>query len=99
MIPARDDRFWNRLLKSIEEGQVVPVIGPQLLVWGEADNPQSLQRLVAEEMLQLRGVDPLRFHFRVIANCPTLLPSSNVTSICKTSMATFLTRWIMSSRK
>jgi hypothetical protein len=58
MIPARDERFWNRLLKSIEEGQVVPVVGPQLLVWGEPDNPQTLQRLVAEQMLQSRGVDP-----------------------------------------
>src|SRR5262249_52922094 len=58
MIPARDERFWNRLLKSIEEGQVVPVIGSQLLVWGEPDNPQTLQRLVAEQVLQWRGVDP-----------------------------------------
>jgi hypothetical protein len=34
IIPARDERFWNRLLKSIQEGQVVPVVGSQLLVWG-----------------------------------------------------------------
>ena len=26
-----DDRFWNRLLKAIEERQVVPVTGSQLL--------------------------------------------------------------------
>src|SRR5262245_53967837 len=58
MTPARDERFWNRLLKSIEEGQVVPVVGPQLLVWGEPDHPQTLQRLVAEQILQSRGVDP-----------------------------------------
>ena len=51
MVQARDERFWNRLLKSIEEGQVVPVIGSQLLVWGEPDNPQTLQRLVAEQVL------------------------------------------------
>src|SRR5262245_65777853 len=58
LIPARDERFWNRLLKSIQEGQVVPVIGSQLLVWGESANPQTLQRLVAEQLLQSHGVDP-----------------------------------------
>src|SRR5262245_31368756 len=58
IIPARDERFWNRLLKSIQEGQVVPVVGSQLLVWGESANPQTLQRLVAEQVLQSRGVDP-----------------------------------------
>jgi len=26
-----DDRFWNRLLKAIEEGQVVPVVDSQPL--------------------------------------------------------------------
>jgi len=58
IIPARDERFWNRLLKSIEEGQVVPVVGSQLLLWGESANPQTLQRLVTEQMLQSRSVDP-----------------------------------------
>ena len=51
-IPARDERFWNRLLSSIKDGHVVPVIGSQLLVWGEPDNPQTLQRLVAKQMLR-----------------------------------------------
>src|SRR5215813_4524457 len=58
IILARDERFWNRLLKSIQEGQVVPVVGSQLLVWGESANPQTLQRLVAEQVLQSREVDP-----------------------------------------
>jgi hypothetical protein len=56
-VQAHDDRFWNRLLRAIEEGQVVPIVGPQVLAWGEPDNPQTLQRLVAEELLQARGVD------------------------------------------
>ncbi|MFA5923904.1 MAG: hypothetical protein WC856_21870 [Methylococcaceae bacterium] len=43
-----DDRFWNRLLKAIEEGQVVPVIGSQLLTWNDQDKIQTLQQLVAE---------------------------------------------------
>jgi hypothetical protein len=42
-----DDRFWNRLLKAIEEGQVVPVIGSQLLTWNDQDKIQTLQPLVA----------------------------------------------------
>src|SRR5215475_8958783 len=58
IIPARDERFWNRLLKSIQEGQVVPVIGSQLLVCGESATPQTLQRLLAEQLLQFHGVDP-----------------------------------------
>jgi len=58
IISPRAERFWNRLLKSIEERDVVPVIGSQLLAWGEPDNPQTLQRLVAERMLQSYGVDP-----------------------------------------
>src|SRR5215813_9676010 len=58
IILARDERFWNRLLKSIQEGQVVPVVGSQLLAWGESANPQTLQRLVAEQLLQSHRVDP-----------------------------------------
>ncbi|PPK73912.1 hypothetical protein B0F87_11323 [Methylobacter tundripaludum] len=33
-----DDRFWNRLLKAIEEGHVVPVVGSQLLTWIDQNN-------------------------------------------------------------
>jgi len=54
----RDDRFWNRLMKSIEEGQVVPVVGSQLLTCSEPDKPQTLQRAMAERLLEIREVDP-----------------------------------------
>lgn len=56
--PVRDERFWNRLLKSIEEGQVVPVIGAQLLGFGEGSQRHTLQRLMAEQLLRFREVDP-----------------------------------------
>ncbi|MFA5923507.1 MAG: hypothetical protein WC856_19825 [Methylococcaceae bacterium] len=52
-----DDRFWNRLLKAIEEGQVVPVIGSQLLTWNDQDKIQSLQQHVAMRVLELYKVD------------------------------------------
>lgn len=55
--PYHDDRFWNRLLRSIEDGQVVPVVGSQLLVWGEPGNAQSLQRLLAMRLLEMRDID------------------------------------------
>lgn len=52
-----DDRFWNRLLKAIEEGQVVPVIGSQLLTWNDQDKIQTLQQLVATRVLKFYSVD------------------------------------------
>ena len=52
-----DDRFWNRLLKAIEEGQVVPVIGSQLLTWNDQDKIQTLQQLVAMRVLKFYNVD------------------------------------------
>ncbi|MGR9086005.1 MAG: toll/interleukin-1 receptor domain-containing protein [Gammaproteobacteria bacterium] len=57
---AWDDRRWNRLLKSIEEGQVVPVIGPQLLIMGAERQRKTLQRMMAEQLLRLRDIDPLQ---------------------------------------
>lgn len=57
---AWDDRFWNRLLKSIEEGQVVPVIGSQLFTFESGQQRQTLQGLVAEQLLRIRDTDPLQ---------------------------------------
>ena len=36
-----NERSWDRLLKSIEDGLVVPVLGPQVLI--DQDNKGSLQ--------------------------------------------------------
>lgn len=52
-----DDRFWNRLLKAIEEGQVVPIVGSQLLTWDDQNIPQSLQQRVAKRVLEFNNVD------------------------------------------
>lgn len=52
-----DDRFWNRLLKAIEEGQVVPIVGSQLLTWDGQNISQSLQQLVAKRVLEFNKFD------------------------------------------
>ena len=46
-----DDRFWNRLLKAIEEGQVVPVAGAHLLNWQMTDKTATLQQRLAVRLL------------------------------------------------
>lgn len=53
-----DERFWSRLLKAIEEGQVVPVIGSQLLAWSGPNGNSTLQQRVASKLLALYRVDP-----------------------------------------
>ncbi|MGZ8136883.1 MAG: toll/interleukin-1 receptor domain-containing protein [Methylococcaceae bacterium] len=75
-----DDRFWNRLLKGIEEGQVVPVIGSQLLTWS---NPaQSLQQRVAMRVLELNHIDAASVYltpYRELHEVITLLkPNANI---------------------
>ncbi|PPK73918.1 TIR domain-containing protein [Methylobacter tundripaludum] len=57
-VSVRGDQFWNRLLKSIAEGIVIPVIGVRLFTWGEPDNPKTLQREVAMKLLEIHQVDP-----------------------------------------
>lgn len=49
-------KFWNRLLSSIEEGLVVPVLGAQMLS-GE-NNMDALQVKVAKRVLESYGRDP-----------------------------------------
>jgi hypothetical protein len=45
---------WRRLLRQIRDGYVVPVIGPQLLA--DADGQSTVQRVLAERLLDLHGV-------------------------------------------
>ncbi|MDD1622749.1 MAG: toll/interleukin-1 receptor domain-containing protein [Methylococcaceae bacterium] len=52
-----DDRFWNRLLKAVEEGQVVPVVGSQLLGWPDQGRIQTLQQRVALRVLAFYRID------------------------------------------
>jgi hypothetical protein len=43
-----NERSWERLLKSIDDGLVVPVLGPQVLI-SESGDP--LQKLIAQRLL------------------------------------------------
>ena len=46
-----NERSWDRLLNSIEEGLVVPVIGPQLMT--STDSSFSFQSRIAQKLLKL----------------------------------------------
>jgi hypothetical protein len=51
MITELDDAFWNRLLRRIDEGEVVPVVGPGAVTFGHGDEllyPWLVQRLPAD---------------------------------------------------
>jgi hypothetical protein len=47
---SADDKFWPRLLQKVAEGQVVPVIGRDLLVVETAAGPRLFHQLVAERL-------------------------------------------------
>ncbi|MBC7961643.1 MAG: toll/interleukin-1 receptor domain-containing protein, partial [Steroidobacteraceae bacterium] len=51
-----NERAWINLMNKIREGNVIPIIGPQLLV--EADGHTSLQARIAARLLQDCGMDP-----------------------------------------
>ena len=50
-----NERNWDRLLKSIEEGMVVPVIGPQLIT--PINSVISFQAQMAQQLLKLYDYD------------------------------------------
>lgn len=50
-----NERSWDRLLNSIEEGLVVPVIGPQLMT--ATDSAFSFQSQIAKQLLKLYDYD------------------------------------------
>jgi hypothetical protein len=53
-------RFWDQLLQFIEEGRVVPILGPDLLVSNAGGRPVLLYSLLAErlaEYLEVPGDD------------------------------------------
>lgn len=47
-----NDEFWDLLLAHIEEGNVVPVIGPEVLTLDQQEKNKTFYRLVAEELLK-----------------------------------------------
>jgi len=51
-----DEDFWDLLLAHIEEGNVVPIIGSELLTVEVDGKPKTFYRLVAEELLRTHGV-------------------------------------------
>lgn len=52
-----NDRSWDRLLRSIEDGLVVPVLGRQLFT-GPEGSDEGLQSQVARRLLEFHGRDP-----------------------------------------
>jgi hypothetical protein len=52
------DNFpWDVLLASIEEGRVVPVVGPELLVFDRGGQQLQLHELLAELLKERLGID------------------------------------------
>lgn len=49
-----NERSWERLLKSIEDGLVVPVLGPQVLI---RQNGDSMQAQIARQLVEFYGDD------------------------------------------
>jgi hypothetical protein len=47
---AVDDEFWEILISRIEEGGIVPVVGPEVLIVPDADRQVPLYRLIAERL-------------------------------------------------
>jgi hypothetical protein len=56
MAPFEDEDFWDDLLAFVEQGRVIPVVGPELLtIPGEA-GPLPLYRAVADRLLARYGL-------------------------------------------
>jgi hypothetical protein len=51
-----DDASWKRILNKIHDNNVVPIVGSRLLVG--ADSQSSIQKQVAERLLQKWGMEP-----------------------------------------
>ena len=52
------DEFWEDLLAFIDERQVIPVVGPELLEVGEEGHRVPLYRAVAERLVRRYGLQP-----------------------------------------
>lgn len=64
-----EDEFWELLIAHIEEDNVVPVIGPDLLTVNRNGKPVSFYRIVAEELLAKFDV-PLSKQQTLASNMP-----------------------------
>ena len=45
-------RFWEQILQVVDEGRVIPVVGPDLLLIAQGDPPTLLYPLLAERLAQ-----------------------------------------------
>jgi hypothetical protein len=52
------DRFWEALPTKIEEGRVIPVIGPELVQVALAARTESLECAIARRLADQSGVAP-----------------------------------------
>ncbi len=65
-----DEKVWDRLLRRIEDGLVVPVLGSQVLT--SADGVDSLQAQIAQYLLELYDIEPGKY---------TLTPSRELNDV------------------
>ena len=55
---AGPEEFWDDLLAFIEEGRVVPVVGPELLTVKVDGHEVPLYQALAEQLLRAKGLEP-----------------------------------------
>lgn len=55
-VPFDAEEFWDDLLDFIEDGRVIPVAGPELLLVTEGEEQVPLYRVVAERLLSKYGL-------------------------------------------
>ncbi len=65
-----DEKVWERLLRQIEDGSVVPVLGHQVLT--SADEEDSLQARIAQYLMELYDIEPGKY---------TLTPSCELNDV------------------
>src|SRR3954468_18657595 len=49
---ADASRFWEQVLQVVDEGRVIPVVGPDLLLLTQDGSPTFLYPLLAERLAQ-----------------------------------------------
>ncbi|WP_041364259.1 toll/interleukin-1 receptor domain-containing protein [Methylomonas methanica] len=57
MTEVHIERLWEQLIVFIEEGRVIPVIGPELVVVEIGGRPVSLYMYLAEQLAKRLGID------------------------------------------
>ena len=54
------EEFWEDLLANIEEGRVIPIVGPELLTFESGGGRVGLNRLLAEKLTEKLRIPPDR---------------------------------------